>query len=193
MSSLKPLRNRGPLSSSGHVPSLPGDSSNGFPPLHEPLSAPLPSQRDPLPHSRQSQDRDDYTDSHRHDTYDETIQQPPRTAPVTRTPSDSQQLLHAIETPRPTLMFAIASDDVEQVRQVLQSGEVDPNEAVGPQSALAFTLTNSKLTNKLELVKMLLAYGADPESVRRTESLGDEVGDKAGEEKNDETMDHATR
>jgi hypothetical protein len=59
-------------------------------------------------------------------------------------------------------MFAIASDDVNQVRQVLESGDAGPNEAVGPQSALAFTLTNDKLSNKLEIVKTLLAYGADP-------------------------------
>jgi len=59
-------------------------------------------------------------------------------------------------------MFAIASDDVNQVRQVLESGDAGPNDAVGPQSALAFTLTNEKLANKLEIVKTLLAYGADP-------------------------------
>ena len=59
-------------------------------------------------------------------------------------------------------MFAIASDDVNQVRQVLERGDAGPNDAVGPQSALAFTLTNDKLANKLEIVKTLLAYGADP-------------------------------
>jgi hypothetical protein len=67
-------------------------------------------------------------------------------------------------------MFAIASDNVEQVKQVLASGGVNPNEAVGPQSALAFTLTNGELTNKLEIVKALLAYGADPESVKGVEA-----------------------
>jgi hypothetical protein len=101
-------------------------------------------------------------------------------------------------------MFAIASDDVEQVKQVLQSGEVNPNEAVGPHSALAFTLTNDKLTNKLEIVKALLAYGADPDSVRRIKSPGHEAGNELNE--NEETkretktrealvdeLDHATR
>jgi hypothetical protein len=103
-------------------------------------------------------------------------------------------------------MFAIASDDVEQVKQVLSSGEVNPNEAVGPHSALAFTLTNDKLTNKLEIVKALLAYGADPESVRRNKPPGHEAGNELNEEENEETkevpetrkalvdeLDHATR
>ena len=215
-SSFIPLQNRGRLPSSGHVvPPLPADSFNSFPPLREPLSAPLLSWRDSSIHSRQpsrisgtSHDRegaDDSTDAFRHDAYDETLRQPPHTAPVSRTPSDSQQPPRAIETPRPTLMFAIASDDVEQVKQVLQSGEVNPNEAVGPHSALAFTLTNDKLTNKLEIVKALLAYGADPESVRRTKPPGHEAGDELNEE-NEETkevsqtrkalvdeLDHATR
>jgi len=59
-------------------------------------------------------------------------------------------------------MFAIASDNVDEVRQVLESGDANPNDSVGPQSALAFTLTNDKLANKLDIVKTLLAYGADP-------------------------------
>ncbi|TFK61003.1 P-loop containing nucleoside triphosphate hydrolase protein [Pluteus cervinus] len=59
-------------------------------------------------------------------------------------------------------MFAIASDDVDQVKQVLESGDAGPNDTVGPQSALEFVLTNDRLTNKMEIVKTLLAYGADP-------------------------------
>lgn len=59
-------------------------------------------------------------------------------------------------------MFAIASDDVEEVRRVLESGEAGPNDPVGPQSALSFALSNDQLKNKLEIVKTLLAYGADP-------------------------------
>jgi len=66
-------------------------------------------------------------------------------------------------------MFAIASDDVEQVRQVLESGDADPNDCVGPQSALAFTLTNDKLTKKLDIVKTLLAYGANPTVTKKME------------------------
>lgn len=73
---------------------------------------------------------------------------------------------HALATPRPTLLFAIASDDVKQVRKVLENGDAGPNDSVGPQSALAFTLTNDQLSNKLEIVKALLAYGADPNHLK---------------------------
>ncbi|KII88159.1 hypothetical protein PLICRDRAFT_111552 [Plicaturopsis crispa FD-325 SS-3] len=66
-------------------------------------------------------------------------------------------------------MFAIASDDPEQVRRVLESGEAGPNDQVGPQSALAFTLTNDQLTHKMEIVKALLAYGADPSALKNPE------------------------
>ena len=50
---------------------------------------------------------------------------------------------------------------------MLESDCVNVNEAVGPQSALTFTLTNEKLSNKLEIVKTLLAYGADPSSLKK--------------------------
>jgi hypothetical protein len=66
-------------------------------------------------------------------------------------------------------MFAIASDNVEQVRKVLESGDADPNDCFGPQSALAFTLTNDKLTKKLDIVKTLLSYGADPTTAKKLE------------------------
>ncbi|KAI5900569.1 P-loop containing nucleoside triphosphate hydrolase protein [Schizophyllum commune H4-8] len=75
---------------------------------------------------------------------------------------------HAIATPRPTLIFAIASDDVDEVRRVLESGEAGPNDAVGPQSALAFTLSNDELQNKLGIVKALLEHGADPAGLTAT-------------------------
>jgi len=86
----------------------------------------------------------------------------------------SRQPSHAIATPRPTLMFAIASDDVSEVRRVLDSGEANPNDQVGPQSALKFALTNEQLTNRLEIVKTLLAYGADPAGLRGPPSGGQE-------------------
>lgn len=88
---------------------------------------------------------------------------PPRSSSVLEAP------VHAIATPKPTLLFAIASDDVNEVRQVLESGEAGPNDQVGPQSALAFTLTNDKLSHKNEIVKALLAYGADPSALRNPE------------------------
>lgn len=69
-------------------------------------------------------------------------------------------------------MFAIASDDVEQVKQALENGDSGPNDTVGPQSALEFVLTNDKLTKKMEIVKTLLAYGADPAPiVKRMEEV----------------------
>jgi hypothetical protein len=78
--------------------------------------------------------------------------------------------MHAIATPPPTLLFAIASDDVAQVRRVLENGDAGPNDQVGPQSALAFTLTNDKLYHKIEIVKALLAFGADPSALKNPES-----------------------
>jgi hypothetical protein len=77
--------------------------------------------------------------------------------------------IHAIATPRPTLLFAIASDDVNEVRRVLNSGNAGANDQVGPQSALAFTLTNDQLKNKMEIVKTLLAFGADPSALKNPE------------------------
>ncbi|KAH9848862.1 P-loop containing nucleoside triphosphate hydrolase protein [Lenzites betulinus] len=77
--------------------------------------------------------------------------------------------VHAIATPRPTLLFALASDDVDEVRRVLESGEARPNDDVGPQSALAFTLANGQLKNKIPMVKLLLAYGADASALRDPE------------------------
>lgn len=110
------------------------------------------------------------------DVYDHTIRNPirpqsviPHTAPTSRSSSALGSSVHAIATPRPTLMFAIASDDVEEVRRVLESGEAGPNDQLGPQSALAFTLTNDRLMHKMEIVKELLAYGANPASLHNPE------------------------
>ncbi|KAI0306690.1 P-loop containing nucleoside triphosphate hydrolase protein [Multifurca ochricompacta] len=66
-------------------------------------------------------------------------------------------------------MFSIASDSAKSVRYVLEHDHADPNESIGPQSALAFALTNEHLTQKLEIVKALLAHGADPASLRNPE------------------------
>jgi ankyrin repeat protein len=68
-----------------------------------------------------------------------------------------------------SLMFAIARDDAKSVHQVLEHGHADPNESMGPQSALAFALTNERLTHKRDIVKALLAYGADPAALRNPE------------------------
>ncbi|KAG2368458.1 hypothetical protein BDR07DRAFT_1478230 [Suillus spraguei] len=71
--------------------------------------------------------------------------------------------------PKPTLLFAIVSDDVNEVRQVLESGEARPSDQVSPQSALTFTLTNDKLSHKNEIVKAMLAYGAYPSALQNPE------------------------
>ena len=67
----------------------------------------------------------------------------------------------------------LASDDVEEVRRVLESGEARPNDDVGPQSALAFTLANGQLKNKMAMVKLLLAYGADASALREADDEDD--------------------
>lgn len=69
---------------------------------------------------------------------------------------------HSLNAQRPTLLFAIASDDVAEVEKVLQDGQASPNDDIGTQSALEFALTNDQLVHKTEIVKTLLAYGADP-------------------------------
>ncbi|KAG6817779.1 hypothetical protein H0H87_003187 [Tephrocybe sp. NHM501043] len=97
----------------------------------------------------------------------------PHSAPVDHRASAIPPPIFSVVTPKPTLIFAIASDDVKQVRQVLESGDASPNDAVGPQSALAFALTNDQLTHKMEIVKTLLAFGADPKMVIQSASTSD--------------------
>ena len=58
---------------------------------------------------------------------------------------------------------------------MLETGEAGPNDQVGPQSALAFTLTNEKLANKLDIVKALLAFGADTSVLNNTPELRPEA------------------
>ena len=72
-------------------------------------------------------------------------------------------------TPERSLIFAIASDNIDSVRHVLEHSHVDPNESIGPQSALAFALTNERLAHKLDIVKALLAHGANPAALRNPE------------------------
>ncbi|KAF5390203.1 hypothetical protein D9757_002820 [Collybiopsis confluens] len=81
-------------------------------------------------------------------------------------------------TPRPALLFAIASDNPEEVERVLECGSNDKaasitaNDAIGPQaqSALEFTLENDALKNRLGIVKQLLEFGADPSKAALTQS-----------------------
>jgi hypothetical protein len=114
---------------------------------------------------------DDNVGDSKNINYDHTIRRPlpiaSHTAPASRTASVTYPPVYAIATPPLTLMFAIASDDVDQVRQVLENGDAGPNDLVGPQSALAFALTNDQLTHKIGIVKTLLAYGADPAVLKK--------------------------
>ncbi|KAH7880607.1 P-loop containing nucleoside triphosphate hydrolase protein [Lentinula edodes] len=94
-------------------------------------------------------------------------------------------------TPRPTLLFAIASDDPKAVERVLEHGDdeskglIDANDTIGPQaqSALEFTLENEGLKNKLGIVKKLLGYGADPSKAKLNDSTSND----------DAELDPATR
>lgn len=115
---------------------------------------------------------EDEDEDDRASVYDYTIRRSisiPHSAPMSRPVSVLRSPSYSIATPRPTLLFAIASDDVAQVRKVLESGDAGPNDLVGPQSALAFTLTNDQLKNKMDIVKVLLAFGADPSVLRNPE------------------------
>lgn len=100
--------------------------------------------------------------------------------------------VHAIATPKPTLLFAIASDDVAEVERVLASGEVQPNDDVGPQSALEFALRSEQLVHKAEIVKTLLAYGADPSvlpvELRGSEQPGPSAGSSSNNDNGPETQ-----
>ncbi|KAL0946488.1 hypothetical protein HGRIS_012706 [Hohenbuehelia grisea] len=101
---------------------------------------------------------------------------PPGHAPSHRHTSSSLDSPHAVATPSPSLLFAIASDNPAAVRDVLEHGGASPNEGLGPQSALAFAATNARLENRLEIVKVLLAYGADPRSLPKGKSGEEDKG-----------------
>ena len=107
--------------------------------------------------------------------------------------------IHAIATPRPTLLFALASDNIDEVKRVLNSGEVGPNDDVGPQSALAFTLTARQLKHRQEMVKLLLAHGADPAAVKQIHPSRPASAAGPHEDGNEplpdplEELDHATK
>ncbi|KAF9069160.1 P-loop containing nucleoside triphosphate hydrolase protein [Rhodocollybia butyracea] len=107
--------------------------------------------------------------------------QGPKSAPLP-TVKDSVKSGSA-RTPRPpALLFAIASDNPEEVERVLEHGDnakepVSANAMIGPQaqSALEFTLENDALKNKLGIVKKLLKFGADPSRTKLNEGTPDDV------------------
>jgi len=97
-----------------------------------------------------------------HEQEEETVRRAVTPAPIVEHAPVESMSPHAIATPAPDLLFAIASDDANEVKRVLEDGIAGPNEATGPQSALSFALTSDQLTHKLDIVKTLLAFGADP-------------------------------
>ena len=74
----------------------------------------------------------------------------------------------------PHLFFAIAASQPEEVARLLQTGEANANETVGPEDmrALEFAVESLKdgnegdLSKKEEIVTTLLSYGADPSAVK---------------------------
>ncbi|KIM86341.1 hypothetical protein PILCRDRAFT_816275 [Piloderma croceum F 1598] len=186
-----------------------------------PLSAPLPHSESwrrfmhsragsrnsttpdayPRPSSRLSEPSSGHEEKHRFEPYDAIRSDFPFPPPIGYSKSVPTSSIHAIATPAPTLLFAIASDNVAQVNRVLESGDAGPNDQVGPQSALAFTLTNDKLHHKMEIVKALLAFGADPSDLKNPElnppqrnvALGDGRGEAITESPVLDNVDPATR
>jgi hypothetical protein len=78
-------------------------------------------------------------------------------------------------SPRPELLFAIASDQPAEVERLLSTGKASANETTGSGAGvLEFTVANEGLKNKTEIVKTLLKYGADPDSLRRDVPGNDE-------------------
>jgi hypothetical protein len=85
----------------------------------------------------------------------------------------------SVANPAPHLFFALASDSPAKVSKLLSSGQADANDTAGPNDlpALVFSLTNDQLRNKTEIVKTLLAHGADPSVVQHlVPSAGPESG-----------------
>jgi hypothetical protein len=155
----------------------------------------------PRPSSILSEPSSGHDEKHRFEPYDAIRSDLPFPPPIGYSNSVLASSIHAIATPAPTLLFAIASDDVAKVNQVLETGDAGPNDKVGPQSALTFTLTNDKLHHKMEIVKALLAFGADPSDLKNSElnlpqrnvALGDERGEAITESPMLDNVDPATR
>ena len=77
---------------------------------------------------------------------------------------------------RPLLFFAMGSDTPDEVERLLANGEASANERAGPEDlpALVFALTNDQLAHKTEIVKTLLAHGADPAVIEHLASSSPE-------------------
>lgn len=92
-------------------------------------------------------------------------------------------------TKPPRLFWALASDNVDEVERLLASGEADANDTAGPDDlpALLFTMQNDALKNRTEIVKTLLAYGADPGVLQELAAIPS--GDVREEEESGESAD----
>lgn len=88
-----------------------------------------------------------------------------RISPRPQTPSTAAS---ATASSAQHLFFALASDSPTHVSKLLNSGQADANDTAGPNDlpALVFSLANDQLKNKTEIVKTLLAHGADPSVVQ---------------------------
>ncbi|KAJ7264886.1 hypothetical protein B0H12DRAFT_213503 [Mycena haematopus] len=130
-----------------------------------PLQHSWPTAPDPVAQD-QNPDDDDSNEDGNTDTIRRRIPPPPIQIPPTHatSPLRAASALGFVHpaTPRPTLLFAIASDDPEAVRRVLEAGEALATDTAGPagESALQFTLANKQLTKRFEIARVLLAFGA---------------------------------
>lgn len=137
-------------------PDYQADSPGLLSSISEPLFGPM--DRNPV--------AEDDDDTYRFESFrSKQLHHGPLSAPINRSTS-SRSPSYSVIAPRPTLMFAIASDDVSEVARVLESGSASANDEAGPQSALAFALSSETLQHKLDIAKVLLAYGADPSNVK---------------------------
>ncbi|KDQ15714.1 hypothetical protein BOTBODRAFT_108216 [Botryobasidium botryosum FD-172 SS1] len=97
--------------------------------------------------------------------------------------STHSSFVSATTPSRPLLFFAMGSDTPAEVERLLVTGEADANERAGPQDlpALVFALTNDQLEHKTEIVKTLLAHGADPAVVEHLASSSPDSADSDDE------------
>ncbi|KAK7038237.1 C3H1-type domain-containing protein [Favolaschia claudopus] len=137
-----------------------------------PLQSSWPSEPTALENDQQNSDED----SSNNDT---TIRRRIPPAPILIPPTHPTSPMRAASalgfahpaTPRPTLLFAIASDDPDVVRRVLEAGEAHATDTAGPagESALQYTLGNKQLSKRFEIARVLLAFGAQGGSEEASE------------------------
>ncbi|KAF8582296.1 P-loop containing nucleoside triphosphate hydrolase protein [Ramaria rubella] len=150
------------------------------------LDSPLSGET--LPQSRSQSHLDDLRNT---STSDSLLQQaqssPPRSSHSlistshvrsSTSPLSNSAVIHHTPSPdpspRPQLLFAIASDQPTEVERLLSTGMASANETTGSGTGLLeFTVSNEGLKHKTEIVKVLLKYGADPNALKRDDNLED--------------------